>query len=164
VVSTFSLTHTNLAATLLPASVPKYSNDNLAIIVEPSSGILRATWARPLLTANLIDSYYHLLDEAEAHGRCRFWQLDMRMRIWPAATFTNWLSDTFAPLAAQRLGGPIYVACWITEQHLPQVDDLGTSAMLPRANAVGFYPAFFLHEPAARAWLLEQQALEAASA
>lgn len=162
-VSTFGLTHTNVAAALFPASVLKYSNDNLAVIVEPISGILRATWARPLLTANLIDSYYHLLNEAEAHGRCRFWQLDMRTRIWPAATFTSWLGDTFAPLAAQRLGGPLYVACWITKQHLPQVDDFETSAMLARANAAGFYPTFFLDEPAARAWLLEQQALDAAS-
>ncbi|MFD1872474.1 hypothetical protein [Hymenobacter bucti] len=141
----------------------KYSNDNLTVTAEPTSGILRATWARPLLTANLIDSYYHLLNEAELQGRCRFWQLDMRMQIWPAATFTNWLGDTFAPLATQRLGGPVYVACWIAAQHQPHVDELVVGTMLPRASAVGFHPAFFRNEPAARTWLLEQQARDTAN-
>jgi hypothetical protein len=141
--------------------VPKYSNDNLAVIVEPSSGILRATWARPLLTANLIDSYYHLLSEAEAHGNCRLWQLDMRMRIWPAATFTSWLGDTFAPLATQRLGGPIYVACWVSDEHQPYVEGLVAGTTLHRATAAGFHTAFFDTEPAARAWLLAQQAHDA---
>ncbi|MBJ6142608.1 hypothetical protein [Hymenobacter sp. BT559] len=143
--------------------MPKYTNDNLTIIVEPSSGILRAAWARPLLTANLIDSYYHLLQEAEAQGRCRFWHLDLRLRIWPAATFMSWLSETYAPLATQRLGGPVYAACWVTTQHQPHVADAVTTAMLARVNATGFYPVFFDNEPAARAWLLEQQAHDAAA-
>lgn len=162
-VSAFSPTRTPIAVALLPASVLKYSNDNLTVIVEPSSGILRATWARPLLTANLIDSYYHLLNEAEAHGRCRYWQLDLRMRVWPAATFTTWLNDTFAALATQRLGGPVYVACWVAMQHQPHVDDIIANAMLTRANNIGFQPAFFDSEPAARAWLLAQQAHDAAT-
>lgn len=86
--------------------------NNITLIVEPSSGILRAVWARPLLTAGLMDSYFHLLDEAVAAG-CRFWHLDLRLRIWPAATFKNWLIETFAPLAVQRLGGPVHVAYWV---------------------------------------------------
>jgi hypothetical protein len=143
--------------------VPKYSNDNLTVIVEPTSGILRAAWARPLLTANLIDSYHHLLQEAEANRFCRFWHLDLRLRIWPAATFMNWLSDTFAALATQRLGGPVYAACWVTAEHRPHVDDAVTAAMLTRANAAGFYPTFFANEPTARAWLLEKQAQDAAT-
>lgn len=138
-----------------------YSNDNLTVIVEPSSGILRAAWAQPLLTANLIDSYYQLLGTAEEYG-CRFWHLDLRLRIWPAATFMQWLSETFAPLATQRLGGPIYIACWVAPRHQPHVADAVTTAMLPRVNTFGFYPAFFDNEPAARAWLLAQQAHEAA--
>jgi hypothetical protein len=142
--------------------VLKYSNDNLTVIVEPTSGILRAAWARPLLTANLIDSYYHLLQEAEAGGCCRFWHLDLRMRVWPAATFMNWLGDTFAPLVMQRLGGPVYVACWVTTGHQPQVNDVVTIAMLTRSNAAGFHLVFFDNEPAARAWLLEKQAQDAA--
>lgn len=136
----------------------KYSNDNLTVIVEPTSGILRAAWARPLLTATLIDSYYHLLQEAEANGYCRFWHLDLRMRIWPAATFMQWLGDTYAPLATQRLGGPVYAACWVTTEHQSQVDDAVTASMMVRASEAGFYPVFFDSEPAARAWLLEQQA------
>lgn len=161
-VSAFSLTRTNLAVSLLPVFVLKYSNDNLTVIVEPTSGILRVAWARPLLTANLIDSYYHLLQEAEANGCCRFWHLDLRMRIWPAATFMQWLSDTYAPLVTQRLGGPVYAACWVTTEHQPQVEDAVTTAMLTRARAAGFYPVFFDNEPAARAWLLAQQAQDAA--
>ena len=141
----------------------KYSNDNLTVIVEPTSGILRAAWARPLLTANLIDSYYHLLQEAEANGCCRFWHLDLRMRIWPAATFMQWLGETYAPLATQRLGGPVYAACWVTADHQPSVDEAVTNTMLARASAAGLYPAFFDNEPAARAWLLAQQAQDAAT-
>lgn len=151
------------SATTLPAFSVLYSNDNLTVIVEPTSGILRAAWAQPLLTASLIDSYYQLLGEAEAQGQCRFWHLDLRMRIWPAATFMSWLSETFAPLAKQRLGGPVYVACWVTAEHQPHVADAITTAMLPRVNAIGFYPVFFDNEPAARAWLLEKQAQDRAS-
>lgn len=139
----------------------KYSNDNLTVIVEPTSGILRAAWARPLLTANLIDSYYHLLQEAEANGHCRFWHLDLRLRIWPAATFMSWLGDTFAPLAAQRLGGPVYAACWVSAEHQPQVDETVTTTMIARASAAGFHLVFFDNEPAARAWLLVVQAQDA---
>ena len=162
-VSAFSLTRTNLAVALLPLSVLKYSNDNLTVIVEPTSGILRAAWAQPLLTANLIDSYYHLLQEAEVNRCCRFWHLDLRMRIWPAATFMNWLGDTFAALATQRLGGPVYAACWVTTEHQPHVDDAVTTAMLTRVNAAGLYPVFFDNEPAARTWLLEKQAQDSAA-
>jgi hypothetical protein len=146
---------------LLSVSVLKYSNDNLTVIIEPTSGILRAAWARPLLTANLIDSYYHLLQEAEANGCCRFWHLDLRTRIWPAATFMNWLGETYAPLATQRLGGPVYAACWVAAEHQPSIEDAVTAAMLARSSATGFYLAFFENEPAARTWLLEQQASDA---
>lgn len=85
------------------------SENDITIIVEPSSGILRAVWARQLLTGSLIDSYQYLLDEA-VKANCRFWHLDLRLRIWPAATFRTWLAETFAPLATKRLGGPVYVA------------------------------------------------------
>lgn len=141
--------------------MPKYSNDNLTVIIEPISGILRAAWAQPLLTANLMDSYHHLLQEAEANGCCRFWHLDLRMRIWPAATFMNWLGETFAPLATQRLGGPVYAACWVAPEHQPSVVEAVTTAMQARGNESNFYPMFFENEPAARAWLLEQQARDA---
>jgi hypothetical protein len=80
------------------------------------------------------------------------------MSIWPAATFMSWLSETYAPVATQRLGGSVYAAFWVAAEHQPQVDDAVTTAMLARANAAGFYPVFFDNEPAARAWLLEQQA------
>ena len=140
----------------------KYSHDNLTTIVEPSSGILRAAWGRPLLTANLIDSYYHLLEEAEAQGRCRFWHLDLRLRISPQATFIHWLTDTFAPLAAQRLGGPVYVACWMGTQHQPHAEDAATVTLQHRLSQLGFVLTYFDSEPAARAWLLHQQVLDTA--
>ena len=139
----------------------KYSHDNLTVIVEPSSGILRAAWGRPLLTANLIDSYYHLLEEAEAQGRCRFWHLDLRLRIWPQATFMHWLIDTFAPLATQRLGGPVYVACWMDERHRQQQQEEAMLAIQARLTKLGYKTVYFSTEPAARAWLLQQQALDA---
>lgn len=145
--------------TLLSSFVmDNYSSDTLTIIVEPSSGILRATWARPLLTAGLIDSYQYLLEQAENHGCCRFWHLDLRMSIWPAATFGQWLTDTFAPWATQRLRGPVFVACWVAAKHRPDVEHALTVAMQHRVAKVGFYPRFFDKEPAARAWLLDQQA------
>lgn len=138
-----------------------YSHDNLTVILEPSSGILRAAWGRPLLTANLIDSYYQLLEEAEAQGKCRFWHLDLRSRIWPQATFMNWLMDTFAPLATQRLGGPIYVACWMEKRHQQHMENGATTAIQARLAELGYNPVYFDKEPAARAWLLHQQALDA---
>jgi len=133
------------------------SDNDITIVVEPSSGILRAVWARQMLTAGLIDSYYYLLDEAVKAG-CRFWHLDLRLRIWPAATFKNWLIDTFAPLATQRLGGPVYVAYWLADQQQSRADDLFAEDMRQQLAKVGFYPAFFEKELDARAWLLRQQA------
>lgn len=132
------------------------ASDHLTIIVEPSSGILRAVWARPLLTGGLIDSYYELLEHAVLTG-CRFWHLDLRMRIWPAATFMSWLIDTFAALATQRLGSPVYVACWVADHHHIHVNDPLTVNMQHKAAKFGFYPVFFEKEPDARAWLLHQK-------
>ena len=137
-------------------------SDNLTIVVEPSSGILRAMWARSLLTAGRIDSYWQLLSTAEAQGSCRFWHLDLRLSIWPPATFMHWLSNTYAPLAAQRLGGPVHVACWVSPQHQEQVEEGITVTMQQRAAAGGLHVAFFTKEPEARTWLLQQQAREAA--
>ena len=130
-------------------------SDNLTIIVEPSSGIMRVTWARPLLTAGLIDSYYELLEVAAQAGS-RFWHFDLRMRIQPAATFTHWFTDTFVPLAIQRLGRPIYVACWLGSRHATYVSVL-TASMQREVAKVGFYPAFFDKETDARAWLLQRK-------
>jgi hypothetical protein len=139
-----------------------YINDDLTVVIELSTGILRAAWAKPLLTGSLMDSYQYMLDKAESNGCCRFWHLDLRMSIWPAATFMQWFTDTFAPLATQRLGGAVFMACWVTPKHRPHVEHALTTAMQQRAADVQFYPRFFDKEPAARAWLLEQQALQSA--
>jgi hypothetical protein len=133
------------------------SDNDITIIVEPSSGILRAVWARQMLTASLIDSYSHLLDEAVKAG-CRFWHLDLRMRIWPAATFKTWLKETFAPLATQRLGGPVYVAYWLASQQQSKADELFAGDMRHQLAEANFFPAFFEKETDARAWLLHKQA------
>ena len=138
-------------------------DDVVTIIVEPSSGILRAAWAGQLLTGSLIDSYYQLLEVAVAQG-CRYWHLDLRMSIWPAATFMHWFTDTFAPHATQRLGGPVYVAGWVAEHNQAHVEDPSTVAMQQRVAQVNFYPAFFTSEAQARAWLLQQQAHDATEA
>ena len=131
------------------------NTDDITLIIEPSSGILRAVWARPLLTAGLIDSYFHLLDEAVQVG-CRFWHLDLRLRIWPAATFKNWLIETFAPLAVQRLGGPVYVAYWVAHHQQTKAQALFAGDMQQQLAQAGFYAAFFEKELEARAWLTQQ--------
>jgi hypothetical protein len=110
-----------------------------------------------LLTAGLIDSYHYLLDEAVA-ASCRFWHLDLRLRIWPAATFKNWLIETFAPLAVQRLGGPVYVAYWVAHRQQAKAEALFSGDMKEQLAQVGFHPAFFEKEPDARAWLMQQAA------
>lgn len=136
--------------------MPNTSDNDITIIVEASSGILRAVWARQMLTGSLIDSYQYLLDEAVKAG-CRFWHLDLRLRIWPAATFRTWLIETFAPLATQRLGGPVYVAYWVADNHQAKANDLFVGDMQVQMANVGFYPAFFEKELDARAWLMQQQ-------
>jgi hypothetical protein len=136
---------------------PAASDNDITIIVEPSSGILRAVWARPLLTAGLINSYQHLLNEAVRAG-CRFWQLDLRLRIWPAATFRNWVMDAFAEQVTQRLGGPVYVAFWVAYHHQGNVSELVTVNMQQQLAKRNLHMAFFEKEPEARAWLLQQQA------
>lgn len=135
-------------------------SDNLTIIVEPSSGIMRVTWARPLLTAGLIDSYCELLEVA-AQASCRFWHFDLRTRIKPAATFTSWFTDTFAPLTIQRLGSPVYVAYWLGNQHKTFSSSLTANMQQELANA-GFHPAFFDKELEARTWLLHMKEVEKA--
>jgi len=57
----------------------------------------------------------------------------------------------------------VYAACWVAAQHQPKVEDAVTTAMLVRVSAAGLYLAFFENEPAARAWLLEQQVRDAAA-
>ena len=146
---------------LFDFSVIEYPSDNLTVIVEPSSGILRAMWARSLLTAGLIDSYLQLLSIAETQSGCRLWHFDLRLSIWPAATFMHWLSDIYAPLAPRRLGGKVYLACWVSAQHQAHVEEALTAAVQHRMAAVGFHLTFFIKEPEARAWLLHQQAQEA---
>lgn len=134
------------------------ANDNdITIVVEPSSRILRAVWARQMLTAGLIDSYYYLLDEAVKAG-CRFWHLDLRLRIWPAATFKNWLIETFAPLATRRLGGPLYVAYWLASEQQSKAEELFAGEMRQQLAKAGFHTAFFEKETEARAWLLQHTA------
>jgi hypothetical protein len=108
-----------------------------------------------MLTAGLIDSYYYLLDEAVKAG-CRFWHLDLRLRIWPAATFKNWLIESFAPLAVQRLGGPVYVAYWVAHHQRAKAEMLFAGDMQQQLAKAGFYPAFFEKELEARAWLMQQ--------
>ena len=137
-------------------SVPNASDNDITIIVEPSSGILRAVWARQMLTGSLIDSYSYLLDEAVKAG-CRFWHLDLRLRIWPAATFRTWIIETFAPLATQRLGGPVHVAYWVADNQQAKANDLLAGDMQVQLAKVGFYMAFFEKELDARAWLCQQQ-------
>jgi hypothetical protein len=141
--------------------VSNASENDITIVVEPSSGILRAVWARQLLTGSLIDSYQYLLDEAMKAG-CRFWHLDLRLRIWPAATFRTWLLETFAPLATQRLGGPVYVAYWVAARQQAAANSLFEGEMREQLAKAGFYPAFFDKELDARAWLLQQQQQDAA--
>ena len=136
--------------------MPIASDNDITIIVEPSSGILRAVWARQMLTGSLIDSYYYLLAEAVKAG-CRFWHLDLRLRIWPAATFRTWLLETFAPLARQRLGGPVYVAYWVADSQQTKANILFTKDIWKQLAKIGFYLAFFEKEVDARAWLLQQQ-------
>jgi hypothetical protein len=136
-----------------------YVNNDLTIVIELSTGILRAAWAKPLLTGSLINSYQYLLDKAESNGCCRFWHLDLRTSIWPAATFMQWFTDTFVSLATQRLGGPVFMACWVTAKHRPHVEHMLTTTMQERGADVQFYTQFFDKEPAARAWLLAKKAL-----
>jgi hypothetical protein len=143
-------------STFLALAVSNASENDITIIVEPSSGILRAVWARQLLTGSLMDSYHYLLDEA-VKADCRFWHLDLRLRIWPAATFRIWLTETFAPLATQRLGGPIFVAYWVAAHQQPTANTMLEGEMREQMAKVGFYPAFFEKELDARAWLLQQQ-------
>jgi hypothetical protein len=119
---------------------------------------MRVAWARPLLTAGLIDSYYELLEVA-VQTNCRFWHFDLRTRINPAATFTAWFTETFAPLAIQRLGNPVYIACWLGSRHATYTSPL-TEMMQQEAARIGIHPAFFDKEPDARAWLLQRQAAE----
>lgn len=137
--------------------MPIASDNDITIIVEPSSGILRAVWARQMLTGSLIDSYYYLLNQAVKAG-CRFWHLDLRLRIWPAATFRTWLLETFAPLARQRLGGPVYVAYWVADSQQTKANGLFAKDIREQLAKIGFYLAFFEKEVDARAWLLQQQA------
>jgi len=94
-----------------------------------------------------------LLAEGVAHGKCRFWLLDLRERQWPSPAFTAWLTELFAYDAVAQLGSPVFIGYVAHEEHRRFVESLATVAALRRAAESEFYPRYFDNEASALDWL-----------
>jgi hypothetical protein len=120
--------------------------------------LLVGRWLHDTGDDDLYPSYERLLAEAKAHGNCRYWLLDMRLRNWHTATFTKWFAELLTHQAVHEVGAPIFVAYVAAETHRTDIESVATQAMLRQAAQIEFYPYFFNSETDAHEWLLYYQA------
>ncbi|MVN78223.1 hypothetical protein GO988_17985 [Hymenobacter sp. HMF4947] len=124
---------------------------------DAASKQLVGRWLHDTDNNDLYPSYERLLAAAQAHGKCRFWLLDMRQRSWQPASFAQWMSDLLARKVVRELGSPVFVAYVAAESLREAIESTATEAMLRQVAQAEFYPYFFSDEGAARDWLLYYQ-------
>ncbi len=119
---------------------------------------LLGCWHGPTTEAELYEHYAELMALAETHGNCRFWQLDMVARNWPAPAFGRWFGNEFAPLAHAALRGPLFMAYIVSPAHAAQAGITATQATQHNCATCDVYPFFFDNPTDAQEWLAHQQA------
>ncbi|MFD1873408.1 hypothetical protein [Hymenobacter bucti] len=124
---------------------------------EAASHLLVGRWLHSLADDDLYPDYYRLLTAAKAHGNCRFWLLDMRLRSWHSVAFATWFSELLANEVVREVGAPVFVAYVAGEAHRVDIESVATDVTLRQTAQVEFYPYFFSNEAAARDWLLYHQ-------
>ena len=101
--------------------------------------------------------YGDLLAAARAHGRCRFWLIDLEYRARYADEFYQWYTHSFAPHAVRSLGHPVFIA-YVTQ---PQQHDYRNDPVIQHLQQVcahyDLHLAFFGNRPEALHWLQHQQ-------
>ena len=137
-------------------------SDVFSLAYEPRTDILRGSWAGPLPASALPGCYAQLLAAAHAHGRCRFWLLDLQARNWSDEAFNRWFAAQFMPQVLTTLGQPLFMACVVQPGQRPNVEDGRTEQFLRQLAGRNIYPFYFATEADARAWLYDQQAGEEA--
>ena len=138
--------------------MPVISPAVFSLAYDADHHLLLGHWHLDTDDADLYPSYERLLAAAKAHGNCRFWLLDMRLRSWHTATFTQWFAGLLANQAVREVGAPIFVAYVAAEHHRADIESVATEAFLKQSAPAEFYPFFFSSEAAARAWLTYHQA------
>jgi len=135
-------------------------SDVFSLAYEPRTDILRGSWAGPLPASALPECYAQLLEAACAHGRCRFWLLDLQARNWSDDSFNRWFTAQFIPQVLSTLGQPVFLACVVRPGQRTHVEDGRTGLLLRQVAGCNIYPFYFATEADARAWLADQQAGE----
>jgi hypothetical protein len=132
--------------------------NQFSIEYDAADHLLTGSWLCNIADNDLYPCYEHLLTAAKAHGNCRFWLLDMRLRGWHSPTFAKWFGDLLAKQVVRELGPPVFVAYVAHEKHRTDIEGDNTQATLKQSAQVEFYPYFFDNKEEARDWLLYYQA------
>lgn len=129
---------------------------------DPVSHLVFARWRGTVPDADLYAQYAELMAMAEAYGHCRYWLLDIRARSWPSTSFRHWMNTEFAPLAQAALIKPLFMAFVIADEQNEHIAQAGIQNVRHNLASHDVQPAFFDTETAAREWLAQQQAHDAA--
>jgi len=135
-------------------------SDMFSLAYEPRTDILRGSWAGPQPASALPGCYVQLLAAAHAHGRCRFWLLDLQARNWSDDSFARWFAAQFIPQVLSTLSQPVFIACIVQPEQRAHVENDRTELLLRQVADCNVYPFYFVTEADARAWLADQQAGE----
>jgi hypothetical protein len=133
------------------------SSDQFSLEYDAAHQFLIGNWSSGISDNDLYSAYERLLTAAKAHGNCRFWLLDIRLRGWHSATFAKWFGDLLAKRIVDELGSPVFVAYVAGEIHRADIESTTTQATLRQSAQAEFYPYFFDNKEAASEWLLYYQ-------
>ena len=125
----------------------------------PAEKLLCGAWTAPTLDVDIRDHYSEVLAQAQEHGGCRYWLLDLRQRNWHMPSFGQWFSTDFAPTAHAVLGQPLFVAYLLSPRHRAIAESDRAQACQRRCAQHDVYTYYFADEDAAFDWLRHQQAL-----
>ncbi len=129
---------------------------------DPVLDLVLAFWRGTVPDADLYAQYAELMATAEAHDHCRWWLLDIRARSWPSTSFRHWMNTEFAPLAKAALVKPLSIAYVIADEQNEYINQAGIQNVRHNLAGHDVQPAFFDTEAAAREWLAQQRAHDAA--
>ena len=135
-----------------------YPPNPFTVAYDPTTDRIRGHWPAPVDDTLLRGHYADLLTAACAHGGCRFWLLDMRVRNWHSPEFGRWFSSVFVDAAHAALHQPLFIAYVLSPAHHAIANTPGVQATQCGCITHDVYPFFFDSETPAREWLAHQQA------
>jgi hypothetical protein len=140
--------------------MPSYCTADYTFTLDYDAGtqLLLAYWRGTVPAADLYAHYAELMTTAEAHGNCRFWELNVGERNWHTPGFRHWFANEFVPLLHAAMQQPVFIAYVVSPAQAKLVKTPIVQAVEYNSAQHDVYPFFFDSEAAARDWLTHQQA------